>query len=83
MQASVVEQIAVVSAPQPSSVATAAPVAPAAPVAQAAPAIHVSQPINGTDATIFSQSLFSVVSEIESGGSAFDNLLFGEGSGIA
>ena len=77
MQASVVEQIAVVSAPQPS------PAAPIAPAAKSSSVVHVSQSISGTAGAVFSQSVFSVVSEIESGGSLFDNLLFGEGSGIA
>jgi hypothetical protein len=80
MQASVTEQIAVVSAPQPSPMASAAPVAVAvaAPTAKAAPPIHASQAISGTTAPAFSQSLIGVVSQIESGGSAVDNLLFAE-----
>ena len=78
MQASVTEQIAVASAPQVSPMASAAPVALAAPVAKAAPAIHASQAISGTTTAVFSQSLIGVVSQIESGGSAVDNLLFGE-----
>jgi hypothetical protein len=78
MQASVIERIAVIIAPQPSPMGPAAPVVPAAPTAKAASVIHASQPISGTNAAVFSQSLSSVVSQIESGGSAVDNLLFAE-----